>query len=289
MNWNEVPSLAALRAFDALARNKTMTVAAASLNVTHAAITQHVRALEDHLNTRLIERDGRNVKLTPQGRDLADALAEGFGAIHAGIRSIVDGQQDSPLAISTTPSFAENWLLPRLGAFWSAYPDIMLSISPSTSVVDLRRDQFDLAVRYGKGNWPNIDATFLIAADYVVAAAPALIKDRKVQDISDLALDQWLFDEIHHEPRRWAAEGGLDFDCCQVKTFETGTMSLSALRAGVGVSVVSRPLIEKDLKDGTLQQLIEMPNSGMAYYIVHDKRGLSDKAKVLKKWMLNAV
>ena len=108
MNWKDIPSLAALRAFEALARHGTLAAAAGSLNVTHAAIAQPVRTLETHLAVTLTKRTGRGLTLTPEGKDLAAALSEGFGVIHAGVQAIKTSNEDKPLSITTTPSFAEN-------------------------------------------------------------------------------------------------------------------------------------------------------------------------------------
>jgi len=288
MNWNDIPSLAALRAFEALARHGTLAAAAGSLNVTHAAIAQHVRTLETHLGVTLTKRTGRGMTLTAEGKELAASLTEGFEVIQAGVKAITTSQEDKPLSITTTPSFAENWLLPRLSQFWGAHPTIMLSITPSMSVVDLRRDPYDLAIRYGKGDWPGTTATFLVPADYVVVATPSVLNGRCPSQITDLNDLPWVFESVHQEPQRWAAENGLDLACCQLKTFETLNMALSGLRAGLGVSVVSRALVELDLTNGTLVEVAAVPPTGVGYHIVEYPGRTSAKAKIFKKWLLAA-
>lgn len=288
MNWHDIPSLAALRAFEALARHGTLTAAAASLNVTHAAIAQHVRTLETHLAVTLTKRTGRGISLTPEGKELATTLTEGFGVIQAGVQAITTAKEDKPLSITTTPSFAENWLLPRLSQFWSAHPNIMLSITPNMTVVDLRRDPYDLAIRYGKGDWAGMKTTFLVPADYVVVAAPSILAGRCPTQITDLNDLPWVFETVHQEPQRWAAENGLDLACCQMKTFETLNMALSGLRAGLGVSVVSRALVERDITNGTLVEVAAVPPTGVGYHIVENPGRTSAKAKVFKKWLMDA-
>lgn len=289
MNWHEVPSLAALRAFEALASHGTMTAAASSLNVTHAAIAQHVRSLEAHLGVQLTRKSGRGLVLTPEGTELATSLSDGFGLIHAGVRKLTDAQDTRPLNITATPSFAENWLMPRLGQFWAVHPDIMLSITPSIAVADMRREPFDLAIRYGAGDWKDVESTFLVDADYLVVATPSLLEGRQTNNITDLQDLPWLFESVHQEPRRWANENGLDFACCQQKELQTLNMLLSALRAGVGVSVVSRALVEKDIADGTLVQITAIPSDGMGYHIVTRQDALSKRTQIFKKWLLAAV
>lgn len=289
MNWRDIPSLSALRAFEAVAREGSITKAANALNVTHAAIAQHIRTLESELKTKLTHREGRGISLTTDGIQLSAALSDGFGTIHAGIRSLTDTDPEKPVNLTTTPSFAENWLMPRLGKFWRDHPEITLSITPSTSIVDLDREPFDLAIRYGGGTWPGLNASFLVAADYILVAAPSLIRKRDPKGIDDLQDQLWLFNTFHKEPRRWAENNGLDMRCCQIKEFESLGMVLSALRAGVGVSVVSKALVARDIEAGQLCEIVKVPADGMGYHIVTSKAGLTESTKTLKRWLQKTV
>lgn len=117
MDWRPIPSLSALRAFEAMARLGGLSAAARELNVTHAAIAQHIRYLEDFLTVKLAYRDGRGMRLTPSGSALSKALQDGFKTIAGGIRSVKVDHEARPLQITLTPGFAENWLMPRLGSF----------------------------------------------------------------------------------------------------------------------------------------------------------------------------
>lgn len=289
MNWRDIPSLAALRAFEAVARTGAISKAAADLNVTHAAIAQHVRALENELQHQLTQRVGRGIVLTPEGRALADALSDGFGQIQAGIQALRTTTDDRPLTISATPSFAENWLIPRLGRFWRDHPGIMVSICPDINVVDLNRDAIDLAIRYGNGTWPAVESTFLVPADYILVAAPSLVEGRAPKGIEDLQDLPWFFNSFHKEAKEWAINNGLDLRCCQVNELETLSMVLSAVRSGVGVSVISEALIGDDLDTGRLTKIINLPPDGMGYHIVTRKGVLSPKLVTFKCWLTKAV
>ena len=174
MNWRDVPSLAALRAFNAAARAGSFSQAARELNVTHAAIAQHVRAVEAELGMSLLVRQGRGVVLTEAGARLADSLADGFGQIIAGVKAVRADVDSRPLSITATHNFVESLLMPRISQFWAKHPEIALSIVPSNKLVDLRRDGFDLGIRYGDGQWPGLETTHLLAADYTVVAAPGV-------------------------------------------------------------------------------------------------------------------
>ena len=285
MDWRDIPSLPALRAVEAAARTGSFSAAARELNVTHAAVAQHVRTVEDHLGVTLLVRAGRGMELTPAGVALAAQLSDGFGAIIAGVRSVTADAEDRPLAMTVTPSFAENWLMPRLGHFWTAHPDITLSITPSYDVLDLRRDGYDIGIRYGYGEWPGVVAEFLVSADYVVLASPTLLADRKPTSLQDLQDLPWLFATSYTEARKWAVENGLDMRCCQVKEFATMAMVVAAVRAGVGLSIISRPLVEADIAAGTLVPLFEIERKGLGYHIVTHASVPSKRLRTVMGWL----
>ena len=286
MDWRDIPSLAALRAFEAAARAGSFSDAARELNVTHAAIAQHVRAIEAQLGTSLMVRAGRGVALTDAGHRLAASLGDGFGMIASGVRAVAAAAADRPVAITVTPSFAENWLMPRLAGFWAAYPGLGLSINPGMEVVDLRRDGFDMAIRYGMGDWPGLESELLVEADYTVVAAPALLQGRVANTIDDVQDLPWLFEVVHREARRWATTLGLDMACCQVNEVATLSMLLSALRAGGGVSVVSSALVADDIASGNLVAVLSERREGLGYYIAHPPGPLSTRAAIFRKWLL---
>ena len=131
MDWRSLPSLSALRAFAALAETGSFTRAGAALNVSHAAISQQVRALEERLGVALLPRDGRRGVLTPAGERLAAALEAGFGGIARAVDELTGADADRPLHVSTTPAFAANWLMPRLASFRHEHPEVELMLNPT--------------------------------------------------------------------------------------------------------------------------------------------------------------
>ena len=134
MNWKDIPSLAALRAFEALARHGSLSGAARELNVTHAAVSQHLRQLESALDEPLARREGQGMALTDAGRDLALALGEGFARIAEGVAQLRDRRAQRLVVVALTPSFAESWLMPRIGGFWSAHPEVEIRLAPSIAL-----------------------------------------------------------------------------------------------------------------------------------------------------------
>ncbi|SHF35046.1 LysR family transcriptional regulator, glycine cleavage system transcriptional activator [Litoreibacter ascidiaceicola] len=288
MNWRDIPSLSALKAFEATARLGSFSAAARELNVTHAAIAQHVRGLEAEFGAELAFREGTGMALTEAGRALSLSLGEGFGTIASGVRDIRALKQNQPLKVSLTATFAENWLMPRIGAFWAEHPDIEVALQPSNAVVDMRRDGFDLAIRYGHGEWAGLEAELLVHANYVVVACPELAA--KTNDTSMLGLCSlpWVFEAGRMEQRVWAEEVGLDLSCTTSIDLPTNSLVLSATRGGAGLSIQTRAMVEGDLQRGTLVCLQEAPVSTLGYYLATRPVPRSDALKTFIRWLKSA-
>jgi LysR family glycine cleavage system transcriptional activator len=268
MDWKNVPSLTGLRALEATARLGGFSAAARELNVTHAAIAQQVRALEEFFGQGLVFRDGRKMELTEAGARLAGALNDGFGAILNGVQALQDTAETRPLAVSVTPTFAENWLMPRLGAFWAKHPEIELSIQPSERLVDLRRDGIDLAIRYGRGNWTGCEVAWLAPANYVVVGTPALLAGRKMQSAADLTGLPWVLEGTRPEAQMWAKNHGIGFEGSRITQLNTNVLVLAAARNGLGLSIQGEIVVQRELKDGTLVAALRAPVDDLGYYLV---------------------
>jgi len=285
MDWRDVPSLSALRAFEAMSRLGGFSTAARELNVTHAAIAQHVRGLEAELGQVLVTREGRGMALTEAGRILAAALSDGFAEISAGVEQTRAFGAEQPLKIAMTPSFAENWLMPRVGAFWTEHPSIKLAMVPGYELVNLKRDGFDMAIRYGRGGWDGVDSEYLVSAGNVVVATPELAKQVPYGDVAALGKQHWLHEVGRAEPRAWLAEQGLDFPREQKTEFTMNTMVLAATRAGYGFSLQGRALVEADLAAGRLVSVFEAQKSSLAYYMLTRPGAMSAELKVFVDWL----
>lgn len=280
-----MPSLPALRAFEAAARHASLSAAARSLNVTHAAIAQHVRALEDHFGCALMHRDGKGMALTDQGLRLAGALTEGFTTIAEAVEELQRRDAQRGLRIATTPSFAENWLMPRIGSFWSEHPDIVLELVPSVQSVDLRRDGFDVALRYGRGDWSGLDSEMLVSGTQTVVAAPGHIPGDRIDALSDLTHARWIQIGLRREDNLWLQDHGFDVDAMEIAYLDTGALVLQAVRAGNGVSVQPRPIVENDLSLGSLVALYKDVTTDLAYHIVTRPGRVSDQLRVFLSWL----
>jgi LysR family glycine cleavage system transcriptional activator len=289
MNWRDIPSLAALKGFEAAARAGSFSAAARELNVTHAAIAQHVRTVEAHLGMSLLNREGRKMVLTVAGAQLSNDLNAGFGTIIDGVTRIVEDANARPLSVTVTPNFAEYWLMPRLCGFWNRHPEITVTVTASNNLVDLRRDGYDIAIRYGDGNYPGLESEFLVAGDYVVVATPSLLGDRKACSIADLQDLTWLFSDNLPVYKRWAVENGLDLAACTIKEISSMSMITSAVRAGGGVSVVIRAMVEDDIATGRLIVIQEGAQAELGYYTVRQAGAETEKVKTFRKWLRTQV
>lgn len=288
MDWRDIPSLAALRAFEAAARLDSFSAAARELNVTHAAIAQHVRALEDHFSQSLMERDGRAMRPTPAGRQLAYELGQGFGQIGDAVRTLLDDRRQRPVQVSTTHSFAETWLMPRIAEFWAKHPDVEIALIPSIGLVDLRRDGFDLAIRFGDGNWPGLDKEPLVMSPFVLVGAPALVQGRTLAELGPVEGFKWILSQESREHTVWGAAAGLDMAQLNISTMSNNGLAMAAVRAGHGLSVQAKTLVQDDLESGRLQALYEGDPVGLGYYLVTQRGPMSPALTTFVKWLRRA-
>jgi LysR family transcriptional regulator, glycine cleavage system transcriptional activator len=291
MEWRGIPSLSALRAFEAAARCGSYSAAARELNVTHAAIAQHVRALEAELGTPLMERQGRGVVAVGAGRQLARDLAAGFAEIAAGIRAARAPREEGPISLTTTQSFAENWLMPRIASFWAAHPGVGVSITADNTVVDLRRSPHHLAIRYGRGGWPGLEEERLTEARSVIVGTPELVARLNGQGADTpegrrtLTAMPWLADADDGEFFAWLRDQGAEPDALHVADLATNAMTLAACRAGAGLSVQPYAVVEGDLAAGRLVEVPARGETGLAYFVLVAPGPMPERVRLFLRWL----
>ncbi len=289
MDWRDIPSLSALRAFEAAARLGSLSEAARTLNVTHAAVAAHVRALEAEFGQPLLTRAGRGMTPTAAGAELARDLGTGFAEIAAGVRAARQGREDRPVILTTTPSFAQSWLMPRLAAFWSDHPDVPLTVQTDHNMIDLRREGVDLAIRHGQGPWPGLEGTVLTRASMVIVAQPGRF-DVPFECCTPEAWEHvktlpWLHDMSHSEFNKRLVRLGIDPEALQMTKLQSNALILPACRAGAGVSAQPQALVEQDIAEGRLEVLAEETMSDMAYHLLHLPGPLSRRAQTFVTWL----
>lgn len=287
-DWRILPPLTGLRAFAAVAELGGFSQAARALNVTHAAVAQQVRALEGHLDTPLVIRDGRGMALTDEGKQLAQALTDGFGTMANGIAALKSSGSDRPVRITLTASFAAQWLMPRLKDFWDRHPDIALSLHPDPRILDLRREGMDLAIRYGNGDWPDVISRFLAPARMAVAASPALLDGRQTLTASEMQEMEWILARDWPEQENYLRSLGLSPDRLSRTEFFNEELSLAAARQGLGLVVESLALLQDDLDEQRLILLHDSKDRLPGYFLVmaHGPQRAATRAFI--RWLENS-
>ena len=170
-----MPPFAALRAFHAAATHERYRDAAESLGVTESAVSHQIRKLESFLRTTLFDRSGARPALTETGRRYLEQIDPAIRQIQAATETILPSSGRSAVRLTLPPSLAAAWLIPRLGAFERKHAGIDLQLITTTRVIDLKRDQVDLAIRHGKGEWPDVEAVFLLEEAAMPVCAPGYL------------------------------------------------------------------------------------------------------------------
>ncbi len=288
VDWKSFPSLTALRAFEAAAQLQSFSGAARVLNVTHAAVAQQVRALEAHLGVALINRQGRGLALTVEGEQLAATLSDGFGMIANGIKVVGRGNRDNTVHISLTASFAAQWLMPRVRSFWSAHPDIALSLHPDARVIDLRREGMDVAIRYGMGNWPGVEVSYLTSAGMVIAGAADLLAGQRPHSAEALAAFPWVLSDDWPEGHNWLRSQGIDPATIDVAKLPNEELALAAARQGLGLIAESHALLEEDIRLGRMVLLTNAQDRLPAYFTVTQPGQQRRAVRIFLTWLAKA-
>lgn len=287
------PSLKALRAFESAARHLSMSRAADELAVTQPAVTQQIKALEAFLRIRLVYREGQGLALTPAGRAYADRLSGVFAEIGAATADLLRQEQKSgALTISLLPTLAQRWLIPRLGTFQAAHPEIEVRFSTTTRLVDLQREDVDLAIRFGDGSWRGCESVFMMANDMLPVLSPQLQDALPLGMANDLADHVWLWVDAEPRANDWtvwlAAAGAQGLEPKGRIAFESSNQALAAATAGLGVAIGHRPFIMDDLSSGRLVTPLQtVLSSSEAYYVVTAGGGTPlPGVKAFQDWLL---
>jgi LysR family transcriptional regulator, glycine cleavage system transcriptional activator len=285
MIWRDMPSLSALRAFSAYAQNASFSRAGEALNVSHAAISQHVRALEDQLGVLLVVRNGRRSTLTPEGLRLARTLDSSFAAMFGAVEELRGSEAARPLQVSLTPAFGVRWLMPRIGDFRHRHPEIELMLNPTAELVELKPGGVDVAIRFGRGHWPGLDAEMLLPTSHAIVAATSLVGAREIGEPRDILDLPWLQEYGTNEMTLWLQTHGVLAPKIDNLTHLPGYMVLEGLMNGEGVSAVARALVEPEIESGRLRVLFEDTGTGSGYHVVTRPGVLRPAARAFVSWL----
>lgn len=288
----KLPPLTALRAFEAVARHRSMARAAEELHVTPAAVSQQIRQLEELFGQPLFRR-GRQITLTESAEAALPLLSDAFDRLEQAAARLGPNRENGPLVVSSPPAFAARWLMARLEDFQNRHPEIELRLSATRRMVDFDLEDVDCAVRFGDGQYPGLQVDLLIPETFIPVASPAVAAD--IRSIGDIARKPLLNDEwhtAHHlfpDWRSWLTAQGVALDTpLRVKHFGESNLTIQAAVAGLGVALAWRSLVEDDLKSGRLVHLLNQHiESPSAYYLVTPLNRLRlPKVAAFRRWLL---
>lgn len=248
--------LTALRVFEAAARHESFLQAAEELAITPGAVSRQIKALETELAARLFERFNRAVRLTDTGRRLATGVRQGLSRIEEAVAE-VRAERPGVLAVTAMHSFAARWLVPRLHLFNERHPDIQVLVSASDQAVDLVRERYDVAIRFGRGPFPGFHARKLVSLFMFPVCSPRLLEQTRLDSPHDLANAQLLADVYlaQGEPHwgDWLALAGApEVDWRGGQQFSNVYLAIEAAIAGRGVALGERALVLDELVTGRL-------------------------------------
>ena len=284
-------SLRALHAFSLLAKLGRASLAAERLGVSPSALSHLMRKLESELGATLILRDGRGLNLTEEGQRLAHGLGDSFDQIEEAVDTF-RRKGRTELRISTVSTLATRWLIPKLPECQKLQPDVEILLSASTRTVDLDRENYDCAIRLGKGNWQGVESVLLWQEHLAVAIAPALLTDSiadSPQSLSGIRL-------LHSASRRgdwtrWLAANGLAHaETAGGMVLESRDLAIQAAIAGMGAIVIDKRFVTREVTAGHLIHpdwpVVELDTG--YWFVRSPHRPQSRQVAAFREWLRSA-
>lgn len=287
------PPLNALRAFEAGARHLNFTRAAEELAVTPTAISHQIRHLEDWFGLALFNRNKRQLALTDSGAQLYPVISQALDRIAEASCRIRQSTDHATLTVSVTPTFGSRWLASRLGRFWEEYPEIDLRIHHSVQLVDFKRDDVDLTIRWGLGPWPEVVAEKLMEATAVPLCSPAKLKGvHPLLTPSDLRHHVLLHETNHQEWSEWMIAAGLDeADGQRGPVLDDPNSLARAAIEGHGVFLGTPAMLSSEIDSGVLiQPFATSSELEPAYFLIYPEEApLPQKIEAFRDFILSEV
>jgi LysR family transcriptional regulator, glycine cleavage system transcriptional activator len=282
-----LPPMQALRAFEAAARERSLTRAAQTLNVTHGAISHQIKSLESDLGVRLVERSGRGIRLTDDGERFASRVRAAFAELTTAVHEINARANPRLLRVSVVPSFAARWLLPRIRDFLAAHPDVDLDVRSNMANIDFQRDDSDVAIRYGHGDWPGVTAEHLLDDWFFPVCSPKIANGNIPSRPEDLA--RYTLLRSDDEPwKPWFDAAGLDWpEPRRGPIFSDLSHGLQAAIEGHGVALARSSLLAHDVRNGILVRPFDIKaRSPRKFWLVYPPRTANtQKLALFRQWL----
>ncbi|SFI66389.1 transcriptional regulator [Phyllobacterium sp. CL33Tsu] len=285
-----LPPLASIRVFEAAARHGSFTKAAEELGMTQAAVSYQIKLLEERIGAQLFLRRPRQVTLTEVGARLSPIISDAFDMMRAAIAATRENA-DGVLTISTIPTFAANWLVPRLGSFQLAQPNLAVRLQANREIIDFSRQDADIGIRSGSGKWPGLVAHRIFDADFTPMLSPKLAASiggvKSPEDLLRLTIvdpgDPWW--------RLWFNAAGIanpDLRGDPRSRFGDQHLEGKAVIAGQGVGILTPAFYETELAQGLLIQPFNIVGTADHYYwlVYPEARRNVPKIRAFRDWLL---
>ena len=296
-----IPGLQSLKAFDAAARHLSFTRAAAELNVTPAAVSHQIKELEEQAGVLLFARTSRSMALTRQGEVFCAAVAEALSALTRALQRIRHLDNPSQLRLTASPSLAAKWLVPRLDRFLASVPGADVRLDVSSTNLDFGRDDVDVAIRFGRGQYPELHVEKLFQDTVFPVCSPALLaRSKPLREPLDLLkfplihLDWEALGDVWPNWRMWMQASGIsDFDDSRGLHFSQTSLALQAAIDGHGVALGDSSLAADDIAAGRLVKPFDLSLKGppqFAYFFIC-RREVVDRPmiKAFHDWLVSEI
>ncbi len=288
-----MPPLNSLRAFEAAARHASIVKAAEELHVSHSAVSQQIKLLEEYLGLTLLDRRSGKISVLDSARPYAAELHSAFALIRQATQQLLNSNDEHVLTINLLSTFAMRWLIPRLQNFQDQYPQIDIRLSTPTRRVNFETESIDLAIYYGDGHWPGLHTDFLFHEYFCCVCSPKLFSKIKRWDLATVK-KQCKFIYISAEMRKsvwqlWFKQAGLSEPERANRIFmESSMQAIEAAVNGLGIALIPELFIREDVAAKRLaifpKQKIKSPSS---FYLVFPELSLQKKkVQVFRDWLL---
>jgi LysR family glycine cleavage system transcriptional activator len=283
--------LNALRAFEAAARNLSVTKASAELHVTHAAVSQQIKLLEDYFGFSLIRREGKGINLTAQGKMYASELTTAFSNISHATSHLFNQDNSNILTIRIPTTLALRWFIPRMQHFQNQHPNMELRISTTQKEINFDEGNIDVAIYYGENHWPGLHKDFLFEDYLLPVCSPKILFKKNVLE----NLNSYKFIYVSAELRK--QDWPIWFKAAKIPEppkssrlyFQDTVQALQAAHAGLGIAIAHEPFVKDDIQS---KQLVSPWNVTVKlqddYYLIFPESSLGkSKIKKFRKWLLD--
>ena len=293
-----IPGLQSLKAFDASARHLSFTKAAQELNVTPAAVSHQIKELEEAIGVPLFQRTSRHMQLTRQGLILKPAIADALDGLTKALQRIRQTDNPKQVRVTASPSIAAKWLVPRIDRFLDSVPGADVRIDVSSSVLDFDRDDVDVAIRFGDGNYPGLQVDKMFHDVLFPVCSPAMLQRGKpLREPRDLLQHTLIHLEYEAQGAVWPnwrmwmlAAGVKDFNDTRGLHFSQTSLAIQAAIDGHGIALGDSTLVGDDIAAGRLVKPFELSLRSPAQFAYHliTRRDLAGRpmTKAFRDWII---